>query len=73
MIPRTVRRMMIDAQPQQRPQDLDFPPRVNAPLCSSDLHILSPAFSGMTPSAAICAATLPLVGLEGKVEVVELK
>lgn len=45
---------MITVQQQHRPQALALPPRVNAPACSSDLHILNPAFSGIAPSAAIC-------------------
>lgn len=37
------------------PQHLPLPPFINAPVCSSVLHILSPSFFGICPSAAICS------------------
>lgn len=49
----TTARMM--QQQNNRPQHLPRPPFVNAPLCSSERHSLSPSFFGIAPSAAICA------------------
>lgn len=48
-------------QQQTLPQHLPLPPCINAPACSSDLHILSPSFLGICPSAAIWAAMDPRV------------